>query len=80
MTFWRMARETPSCAGTSSSRLAHLVESVCRFWKKTVSGLSMKTLEGVISYVDSDQVDKKVSKVSPPELRRDLFVEVGALG
>lgn len=27
--------------------------------KKTVSGLSMKTLEGVISYVDSDQVDKK---------------------
>ena len=34
--------------------------------EKTVSGLSMKTLEGVISYVDSDQVDKKVSKVSPP--------------
>jgi hypothetical protein len=34
MTFWRMARETPSCAGTSSSRLAHLVESVCRFWKQ----------------------------------------------
>lgn len=34
--------------------------------KKTVSGLSMKTLEGVISYVDSDQVDKKVSTVSPP--------------
>ncbi|GAA5876452.1 hypothetical protein JCM3774_003780 [Rhodotorula dairenensis] len=27
--------------------------------KKTVSGLSMKTLEGVISYVDTDQVDKK---------------------
>ncbi|GAA6019292.1 hypothetical protein JCM8202_000967 [Rhodotorula sphaerocarpa] len=27
--------------------------------KKTVSGLSMKTLEGVISFVDADQVDKK---------------------
>ena len=37
--------------------------------KKTVSGLSMKTLEGVISYVDSDQVDKKVSTVSPPPQR-----------
>lgn len=37
--------------------------------KKTVSGLSMKTLEGVISYVDSDQVDKKVRTVSPPPSR-----------
>ncbi|KAK4330749.1 DNA repair protein RAD50 [Rhodotorula toruloides] len=27
--------------------------------KKTASGLSMKTLEGVISYADADQVDKK---------------------
>lgn len=32
--------------------------------KKTVSGLSMKTLEGVISFVDADQVDKKVRPVT----------------
>lgn len=32
--------------------------------KKTASGLSMKTLEGVISYADADQVDKKVRTAS----------------
>jgi len=31
ITFWRIAFETPSCEGISSSRAAHFVESVCRF-------------------------------------------------
>jgi len=30
--------------------------------KKTASGLSMKTLEGTISYADQENVDRKVSQ------------------
>lgn len=36
--------------------------------KKTASGLSMKTLEGVISYADNEQVDKKVCPCPSVEL------------
>lgn len=33
--------------------------------KKTASGLSMKTLEGTISYADNENVDRKVSFSTP---------------
>ena len=46
--------------------------------KKTASGLSMKTLEGTISYADQENVDRKVSVDPSPLLLVHLRITFAA--